>query len=65
MVIIESHKEWEKFMVEFEENDSVVIPIQCDVNKHPIDTELCLFYIRLVNDEGIPACSLSISENMG
>ena len=50
MVIIESHKEWEKFMVEFKENDSVVIPIQCDVNKHPIDTELCLFYIRLLND---------------
>ncbi len=50
MVIVESHKEWEKFMVEFEENDSVVIPIQCDVNKHPIDTELCLFYIRLLND---------------
>ena len=50
MVIIESHKEWEKFIVKFEENDSVVIPIQCDVNKHPIDTELCLFYIRLLND---------------
>ena len=49
MVIVESKKEWEKFMGEFEENNSIVIPIQCDENKHPMDTELCLFYVKLLD----------------
>ena len=37
-------------MVEFEKSDSVVIPIQCDVNKHPVDTELCLLYVKLLGE---------------
>jgi len=49
LVIVETVNEWKKFMAEFEENDSVVIPIQCDVNKHPIDTELCLLYVKLLD----------------
>ena len=46
MVIIESKKEWLSFIAEFEENNSIVIPIQCDENKHPMDTELCLLYVK-------------------
>ena len=49
MVIVESKKEWLSFIADFEENNSIVIPIQCDENKHPMDTELCLFYIRLLD----------------
>ena len=51
MVIVESHKEWERFIREFKKHDSVVLPIQCDVNKHPVDTKLCLLYIRLLDDD--------------
>ena len=46
MVIVESKKEWLSFIAEFEENNSIVIPIQCDENKHPMDTELCLLYVK-------------------
>jgi hypothetical protein len=49
LVIVESHKEWEKFMIEFEECDSIVIPVQCDEYKHPLDTGVCLLYIRLLD----------------
>ena len=51
MVIVESNKEWDKFIREFKKHDSVVLPIQCDVNKHPVDTKLCLLYIRLLDDD--------------
>ena len=47
MVIVESKKEWLSFIADFEENNSIVIPIQCDENKHQMDTDLCLFYIKL------------------
>ena len=49
MVIVESKKEWLSFIAEFEENNSIVIPIQCDENKHPMNTELCLFYVKLLD----------------
>ena len=51
MKIIETSKEWDKFMSEFKKNDSVVIPIECDPNVHPKQTELCLLYLRLLNDD--------------
>lgn len=51
MVIVESHKEWEEFMLQFEENNSIVIPIQCDPNSHPLATELCLLYIKLLDGD--------------
>jgi len=49
MVIVESKKEWLSFIADFEENNSIVIPIQCDENKHPLDTNLCLLYIKLLD----------------
>ena len=49
MVIVESHKEWERFIKEFTKYNSIVIPIQCDENKHPVDTNLCLLYIKLLD----------------
>ena len=38
-------------MLQFEENNSIVIPIQCDPNSHPIVTELCLFYVKLLDGD--------------
>ena len=38
-------------MLQFEENNSIVIPIQCDPNSHPIATELCLFYVKLLDGD--------------
>ncbi len=51
MVIVESKKEWSSFISAFEENNSIVIPIQCDPNAHPIVTELCLFYVKLLDGD--------------
>ena len=46
MVIVESKKEWLSFIAEFERNNSIVIPVQCDPNLHPMATELCLLYVK-------------------
>ena len=51
MVIVESHEEWKKFIKEFGKYNSIVIPIQCDENKHPLDTNLCLLYIKLLDGD--------------
>ena len=50
MVIVESQKEWDIFLTEFKSESSVVVPIQCDDNKHPLATNLCLLYVRMLND---------------
>ena len=50
MIIVETQKEWNKFMTEFKSESSVIVPVQCDDNKHPLATNLCLLYIRLLND---------------
>jgi len=50
LVIVESTREWEKFITKFKMEDSVVLPIQCDDKLHPSESKLCLLYIRLLND---------------
>ncbi len=49
MVIVESKKEFSKFGKDFNEYSSVVIPIQCDENKHPKATNLCLLYVKMLD----------------
>ena len=44
MVIVESQKEWDDFYENVRTQESVVIPVQCDDNKHPLATNLCLLY---------------------
>jgi len=51
MNIVESKKEFKKFLKDFEQYDSVVIPIQCDPKVHPIATELCLLYFKLLDGD--------------
>ena len=51
MVIVESKKEFSKFGKDFNEYSSVVIPIQCDENKHPKATNLCLLYVKMLDGD--------------
>jgi len=51
LVIVETEKEFVKFSREFHDYDSIVIPIQCDENKHPMDTKLCLLYIKMLDGD--------------
>ena len=51
MVIVETEKEFVKFGEEFHDCDSIVIPIQCDENKHPASTELCLLYVKMLGGD--------------
>ena len=36
-------------MVEFGKDNSIVVPIACDKNKHPMDTNLCLLYVKMLD----------------
>ena len=51
MVIVETSKEFRNFAKVFNELDSIVIPIECDFNKHPKDTKLCLLYIKTISED--------------
>ena len=51
MVIVENEKEFVDFAKVFSKSDSVVIPIECDFNKHPKDTKLCVLYVRILSDK--------------
>ena len=51
MVIVETEKEFVEFDKEFHKYNSIVIPIQCDDNKHPMDTKLCLLYIKMMDGD--------------
>ena len=51
MVIVETEKEFVEFHKQFHKYNSVVIPVQCDENKHPMDTKLCLLYIKILDGD--------------
>jgi len=50
LVIVETSKEFENFGKEFNKVDSIVIPIECDLNSHPKDTLLCLLYVKTISE---------------
>ena len=47
MVIVESNKEKEEFLQLWENNPSIVIPIWCDLDKHPMNNELAFLFVRV------------------
>ena len=51
MVIIESKDDLKLFETENEKQDSFVIPILSDIKKHPLDNELCLIYIQMMDGQ--------------
>jgi|TARA_R100000030_G_scaffold94488_1_gene81344 hypothetical protein len=50
LVVVETDKEFESFAKSFSEFDSIVIPIECDFNKHPKDTNLCLLFVKTISE---------------
>ena len=51
MVIVETDKEYRKFARVFSKVDSIIIPIECDFNKHPKDTKLCILYVKTIDKD--------------
>ena len=47
MIVVESNKEKENFMQMWENNPSIVIPIWCDLDKHPMNNELAFLFVRV------------------
>ena len=53
MIVVESNKEKENFMQMWENNPSIVIPIWSDLDKHPMNNELALLFVRIENTDFI------------
>jgi len=53
MVVVESNKEIEHFMQMWENNPSIVVPIWCDLEKHPMNNELAFLFVRIENTDFI------------
>ena len=47
MVVVESNKEIEHFMQMWENNPSIVVPIWCDLEKHPMNNNLAFLFVRV------------------
>ena len=50
-MIVENKKQVQEFERVYKTEDCIVIPIQCDSDKHPVDTEICMLYVQLMNRE--------------
>ena len=49
-MIIETKKQFNKFIKKYNESDSIIIPILVDGNLHPLNTELSLLYVNLIGE---------------
>ena len=52
-MIIENNKQLEQFTKEYKSMDCIVIPIECDINKHPLDNQISLIYVNTFGDDYI------------
>jgi len=50
-VILENSNELESFQKLYQQQDSIVIPISSDTNKHAVEDELCLLYVQMMSGE--------------
>jgi hypothetical protein len=50
-ILVENKKQLKKFIKKYKSEDSILIPISCDNNKHPVDNKLSLLYVQLLNGE--------------
>jgi hypothetical protein len=48
-VIVENKEQLVDFIKGYNSEDSIIIPIFCDDNKHPVETEVSLLYIQLMS----------------
>ena len=49
MVIVETTDDVKLFKKSYKKQDSIVIPILSDVNKHPVENNLSLIYIQMMD----------------
>jgi len=50
-VIIETKLEFDSFLEKYQDSSCILIPILCDVNKHPLENSLCLLYVKLLDGD--------------
>ena len=50
-MIVETKKEFDSFIEKYNESDCILIPVLCDVNKHPLENSLCLLYVKLLGGD--------------
>ena len=53
MIVVESNKEKEEFIKRWESEPSIVVPIWCDLEKHPMNNELSFLFVRMGNTDFI------------
>jgi hypothetical protein len=49
LVIVENKSQLKKFITSYKSKDCIIVPIQCDDNKHSIDDSLSLLYVKLLD----------------
>jgi len=49
LVIVENKKQLKEFIKSYKSEDSIIIPIPCDNNKHSANTKLSLLYVQLLS----------------
>ena len=50
-MIIETKLEFDGFIEKYNKSDCILIPILCDVNKHPKENDLCLLYVKILDGD--------------
>ena len=50
-MIIETKLEFDSFLEKYQDSRCILIPILCDVNKHPIENDLCLLYVKILDGD--------------
>ena len=50
-MILENSNELESFQKLYQQQDSIIIPISSDTNKHAVEDELCLLYVQMMSGE--------------
>ena len=47
MIVVESNKEKEEFIKRWESEPSIVVPVWCDLEKHPMNNELAFLFVMM------------------
>jgi hypothetical protein len=50
-VIVENKKQLKEFIKKYKSEDSILIPVFCDDNKHPIETEISVLYVQFMDEQ--------------
>ena len=50
-MIVENKKQLKEFIKKYKSEDSILIPVFCDDNKHPIETEISVLYVLFMDEQ--------------